>query len=262
MGPQCPVCRTKIDEKDYELDSTRKILSQVKTIQEFARFIGLFYIKSYLMLLLALIFIAAAFVVLLYGGAGLFDEYMGWNRITYIALAFIAILCFNWYLEMRKVEVYYKDFQVNNNTYFIFWPFKSEFKTIMNDASTKIPNNNIMKKRHNAYEKKAKDGERILRFNSVRLFHPQKPKLFHTKKFFYDKFIEPGTKHILITGDYKDESFVLVEGAIHGFLIMDNSIITIYNTPGITKKVLNEIDLLDVKKEDPRFKKTDQRYQK
>ena len=59
-----------------------------------------------------------------------------------------------------------------------------------------------MRKRNHAYENR--DPElRILRFNSYKLFHPQKPKLFNTKEQFIKKHFDEKYNHYLKTNNYE-----------------------------------------------------------
>ena len=243
MQPTCPVCQAKIDKTEYELESTKKILKHVTDIKSFAKFIGLFYVKSYLLLAAAMLFMMAAFWSFSQGDLSN-ANFMQLNRVGYMVFAFIAILAFNFYLEMKKVETFYQDYQKQNNRYVIIWPFKTEYRTIFGDANEKIPTIAVMKRRSLAYEKRD-PAMRVLRFNSFKLFHPQKPKLFQTKERFFTKHFDPRTTHYLKSGNYDDESYVLAEGVIHGFLIMENSVITIFNTPKITMEVLNNTHMLD-----------------
>ncbi|MDF9867127.1 hypothetical protein OKW22_000688 [Bacilli bacterium PM5-3] len=248
MQPTCPVCKTKIDKSDYELESTKKILSKIKTIKDFAHFIGLFYVKSIILLIVAIVAIVVANYFLFFADNSIFIKdsasFMAWNRVAYMVLALVFVLAFNYYLEMRKVEVFYRDFEKNKNKYYIIWPFKTEYRSIIGDANEYIPNVKIMKKRYRAYEKRDKD-VRLLRFNSYKLFHPQKPKLFMSKENFLNKHFDPKARHYLKTDNYDDESFVLTEGTIHGFLYMNNSVITLFNTPKLTKQVLNGAHVLE-----------------
>lgn len=233
MKKSCPECGVRINPSDYNLKSTSKILNKINTIKDFANFIGLFYVKPLILLVAALAALGL--------GAYLLITYT--NRVAYILLAVVFAICFNYFLEMRKIEAFYQDFTKHKNHYFILFPFKSEYRTIFCDANEQIPTSSIMKKRNHAYDNR-KDNKRSLRFNSHKLLHPQKPKMFMTKEKFYKKHFDPSKKHVLKSFDYNDESYVAVEGTVHGFLIMDHGVITIYNTPKITKAYLSG-DLLD-----------------
>ncbi len=231
MQPKCPVCNTKIEKEDYELKSTKSVLDKITNVKEFANFIGLFYIKSYILLAIAIV--AAGVAIYLY--------FFLHNNGGYMLMAFIFILALNFYFEMRKVETFYKDYQRGNNKYYILWPFRTMYRSIFMDANEKIPNKKIMRKRNHAYENRNPD-VRILRFNSFKLFHPQKPKLFNSKKTFINKHFDPNHKHYLKTDNYDHESFVVTEGTVHGFLYTDRGVITIFNTPKLTKEIIkNEV---------------------
>ncbi|MDL2211781.1 hypothetical protein LJB88_02775 [Erysipelotrichaceae bacterium OttesenSCG-928-M19] len=259
MQNKCPVCGTSIKKEDYNLPSTKKILNKVKTIKEFAHFIGMFYVRSLYLLIGAIIAAAAALFFLQYPvDASATGEvaFMAWNRIAYMVLAVVFILFFNYYLEMRKIETFYKDYQKNENSYYILWPFKTEYRSIICDASDKIPDTHIMKKRFTAWQNRDKE-VRHLRFNSYKLFHVQKAKLFYTKENFYKKHFDPRERHYLKTFDYDDESYVIIEGTVHGFLMTKNSVITIFNTPKVTLEVLGDKRLLT----EDFAEETKQRYQ-
>lgn len=234
MQKQCPVCNIRIDAADYNLKPTSRIINKITNIKEFASFIGLFYVKPFILL-----FIAFASL-----GIGLYMFIAYTNRAAYIVLAVVFAIAFNYFMEMRKIETFYQDFQNNKNHYYILFPFKSVYRTIFCDANDHIPTASIMKKRYHAYENR-KDKKRALRFNSFKILHPQKPKLFNLKNKFYKKHFNPDAKHILQTGNYEDQTYVGVEGTVHGFLVMSNSVITIFNTPKITKEFLDD-KLLDV----------------
>lgn len=259
MQPRCPVCNTRITKEDYDLPSTKKIISKIKTIKDYAHFIGLFYVKSWILLLAAMVSAGIGMYFLFnpesVNAAGEVS-FMAMNRILYMVFALIFVLCLNYSMEMRKVEAFYADFEKGKNTYYILWPFKTEYRSIFCDANEKIPNKEIMKKRHKAYEKKDKN-IRDLRFNSYKLFHPQKPKLFNTKQRFFQKHFDDRYKHYLKTGNYDDESYVIIEGTVHGFLMTENSVIALFNTPKITKEMLSDPRLLEenyIEKQEERYK--------
>lgn len=228
MAAKCPVCNTKIEKEDYDLKSTKKIVDKITNINEFTRFIGLFYMKSIYLISISILSAAVA----------LYFYFVMNNNFGYMGFGFIAILAFNYYLEMRKTETFYKDFEKGKNHYYILWPFRTMYRSIYMDANEEIPTKKIMRKRNHAYENR--DPElRILRFNSYKLFHPQKPKLFNTKEQFIKKHFDEKYNHYLKTNNYDHESYVIAEGTVHGFLFTDKGVITIFNTPDITKQVLN-----------------------
>lgn len=228
MKPKCPVCNTKIEKEDYELSSTKIILDRITNIKEFANFIGLFYIKSWILLSIAIVAIVIA----------IYFYFFLHNNGGYILAALVFIFALNFYFEMRKVETFYADFQRGKNHYYILWPFRTMYRSIFMDANENIPNKKIMRKRNHAYESRNPE-IRILRFNSFKLLHPQKPKLFNTKKTFIEKHFDTKLRHYLKTDNYDDESFVITEGTVHGFLFTDRGVITIFNTPQLTKDILN-----------------------
>lgn len=228
MQPKCPVCSIKIDAKDYELTSSKVILEQIKNIKDFARFIGLFYFKPTLLILLAIIAGAAAIYFFASG-----------YRFVYMIGAFVAILAGNFANEMKKVERNYRDFQKGNNHYYILWPLKTEVRTFFCDANENLETKEVLRQRLHALEKRGKDTT-FLRFNYTRLLHPHKPKLFMTKEIFFTKYFGKNN-HYLKTNNYEDESYVAVEGAIHGFLVMDEKVVTVYNTPSLSKEYFDKL---------------------
>jgi len=226
----CPKCKHKVDEKEYRLKDTSEILKSISSIKDFAHFIGLFYVK-------APIFLVIAIVAMIVG-------ILGWrfldSREMYMVFAFAAIIAFNFFLEMKKVENFYKDYQLGENKYIILYTFNSEGRSFVSDAMDKVINDSdILKQRNHAYENTDKS-QRFLRFKTFGMYHPQKPKLFMKKDKFYTKFFNPDARHFIKTGNYDDESFVLYQGALHGFLISKNGIITVFNTPKLTKEFFGE----------------------
>lgn len=226
---QCPVCHATMVKEEYQCPLTSNILKEIKTIKDFGKFIGLFHVPSIALLVLAIVSLAV--------GIYFFATYT--NRVVYMVLAFIAIVSFNFFLEMRKVEAFYKDFQKNKNRYIIAYAFKSEVRTFIADCQEAIPNDHIMKQRLNAYERRDKD-IRLLRFKTYGMFHPQKPKLFNKKEDFFARHMNPKYRHFIRTGNYDDSSFIAFEGSIHGFLVMDSGIITIFNIPKLTKVYMSD----------------------
>lgn len=227
MERACPKCHARIDRSDYELDSTDKILKDIKTKRDFAHFIGLFYLNSLIFLVLSIASL----------GIGFYMFIVKENNMAYIIGALIFIVLFNYFIEMRRVESFYKDFQKGENKYYILYPFRRERRIIVCDASDKIMDQSILNKRYNAYEKR-EDEVRLLRINSHRFLHPQKLKLFYTNEKFYKRHFSPDARHVLKTHNYDDESYVGVAGVASGFLMTKNGVITIYNTPKIAKKHL------------------------
>lgn len=225
LEKQCPHCHAKLDKKDYDLPKTDPILKEITTIQEFARFIGLFYIKSIILLIISLISITVAII--------LFAKYH--SRAGYMIGAFIFVITFSLYLEMRKVEIYYNDFKKGKNKYIILYPIKTEHNVIVCDASDRILNRHVLNQRLHAYDK-LENKISLLRFNTFKFLHPQKLKLFYKKHKFYERFFNPKTRHFIKTLDYDDNSYVKLEGNVHGFLITNKGVITVYNEPKITRK--------------------------
>lgn len=237
MQAKCPNCHTKIDKEDYELKSTKKIIDKISNINEFSKFIGLPYIKSLYLITVAIFAIAIA----------VYFYFIQNNNWAYMGFGFIAIVAFNYFLEMRKTETFYKDFEKGKNHYYILWPFRSMYRSIYMDANESIPNKKIMRKRNHSFE--SRDPElRVLRFNSYKFFHPQKPKLFNTKKQFLEKHFDEKYNHYLKTNNYDHESFVITEGTVHGFLYTDKGVITIFNTPQLTLDILHS-DVLEYSQE-------------
>lgn len=233
LQAKCPICHTKIEKEDYELKSTKKIIEKITNIKEFAHFIGLFYVKSVVLLSVAILSAVAA----------IYFYFVAHNNYAYMLLAFVFIVSLNFFFEMRKVETFYKDFERGKNKYYILWPFRTMYRSIFMDANEYIPTKKIMRKRNHSYENR--DPEvRILRFNSFKFFHPQKPKLFNSKKVFMERHFDPRHNHYLKTDNYDHESFVITEGTVHGFLYTDRGVITIFNTPKLTKEILNN-EVLD-----------------
>ncbi|WP_423364258.1 hypothetical protein [Mycoplasma sp. P36-A1] len=222
----CPVCHVSMEREDYyNLQKTKKILDNIKDIKDFAHFIGLFYVKSIILLIVAVVAILSAVYAFVVHG----------NRILYMVLAVVFVFAFNFFLEMKKVESFYADFKKGNNRYVIAYPFKNEFRTFIADCMESIPNDRILRQRLNAYNKRDKE-IRTLRFKTFGLFHPQKPKLFTPKKEdFFKKHMNPEAKHFIKTGNYDDESYIAFEGTIHGFLVMDSGLVTLLNIPKVTK---------------------------
>ncbi|MEG0283741.1 MAG: hypothetical protein RR543_02805 [Erysipelotrichales bacterium] len=243
MDRTCPYCHARIDRGEYELDSTNKILRDIKTKKDFARFIGLFYLNSYIFLALSIISLAAGFYMYMEKD----------NVIGYIFGALIFLIFFNYFIEMRRVESFYRDFQKGENKYYVLYPFRRERRVIVCDASDKILKQSILDKRYSAYEKR-EDEIRLLRVNSHKFLHPQKLKLFYTKEKFYKRHFNEDAKHLLKTHNSDDESYVGVAGVASGFLMTKNGVITIYNTPKLARNYLPDtrakIFVKDVKKRD------------
>jgi hypothetical protein len=221
----CPNCHARLEKSDYNLKSTDQILKEITNIREFAKFIGLYYIKSIILLFIALFSMGIAIF--------LFAKYN--SRGGYMIGAFIFVIAFSLFLEMRKVEIFYQDFKKQNNKYIILYPFKTEHTVIVCDASDQIVNSHVLDQRLNAYEK-LDNNIMLLRFNTFKFLHPQRVKLFYKKAKFHDRHFNPQTRHFIKTLDYDDNSYVKLEGNIHGFLITDKGAITVYNEPKITNK--------------------------
>lgn len=229
---KCNHCGAKIKKEDYNLPSTRQIIDDIDSIKAYANFIGMFYVKSIILLLIALVtaLVSAYFILILH------------KNIMYIVLMLIAITSFNYFLEMRKIEKTYQDFKLNSNRYYALWPILLEKKTVFADASLELVNKSVLEQRQKAYNKRESQ-ERLVRFNTYRIYHPYKPKMFMDKETFYKKFFNKDTTHFLQSGNLNDETYVALEGMIHGFLIMSNYVVCIYNIPKKTKKLLESKDV-------------------
>jgi len=233
LPSQCPNCQIKINKKDYECVSTKTILDKIQSINDFAHFIGLFYVKPVIFLVVSILSMIIAI-----SGWALLNQ-----RLLYIIFAFIAVIAFNFFNEMRKVSSYYQDYLQNENDYIICFPFTNEKRLFISDAMDFIPNDKIMKQRLNAYTKN-KENTRLLKFKTYGMYHPYKPKLFMQKDKFFTKFFDSQAKHFIKTENYDDESFVGFDGTLHGFLETKNGIITIFNIPKITKEVIKDTNLI------------------
>lgn len=228
---KCNHCGITLKKEDYNLPSTKQIIDSIDSIKAYAHFIGMFYVKSIILLIIAIIsaLVSAYFILILH------------KNIIYVALMLIAITSFNYFLEMKKIEKTYQDFQLNSNKYYALWPILLEKKTVFADASLELVNKSVLEQRQKAYNKR-NNKERLVRFNTYRIYHPYKPKMFMDKKVFYSKFFNKDTTHFLQSGNQKDETYVALEGMIHGFLIMSNYVVCIYNIPKKTKKLLQSTD--------------------
>lgn len=226
---KCNKCGARVKQEDYDLIGTDSIIDNVKTIKDYANFIGMFYIKSPILLTIAIVSILVAFYFLLVLG----------NNWVYVSLALVFVLSFNFFLEMRKIERTYEDFKISDTKYYALWPIVLEKRTVFADASLQVMNKTVLEKRQQAY-KKRESNERLLRFNTYRKFHPYKPKMFMSKDKFFEKFFNGDATHYIKSGNLDDESYVALEGMIHGFLVMQNNVICIYNIPDLTKQVLKD----------------------
>lgn len=227
----CPKCKHKIRKKEYQIDTTKVILDQIKTKSDFARLIGLFNINPIILIVLAILSLAGTSYYLFNSTS---------VRIEYFVFAVLFLFMLVLLFQQNKITKLYNDFKKNNNHYYILYPFKATNRVIANELTDKIVTTDILKQRFSCFENY---GERYysLHFNTYKLFHPQKLKLVLTKEKFYHKYFGDDIKHVLQTYNELDDSFVLIEGVVHGFLVLDNHVITIFNTPGITKKYLQEV---------------------
>ncbi|MDR3215352.1 MAG: hypothetical protein LBT75_03630 [Bacilli bacterium] len=251
LSNECPYCHARINKEDYNLVKTSKILNKITNVKEFARFIGLPYLKPVILLISAIIcgMIAVFFFTRPASFTTESSTFLVKERIYYMIFTFIGILAFSFYLQFKKVDKFYHDFLAGDNHYFINFPLKAIVRSFICDAHEEIVTASLMKKRINYYDKRDKD-VRLLHMNSHKFLHPQKVKLFNTKEKFYRRHFSANAQHVLKTYNADDESMLVVEGVIHGFLMTKSGVISIYNTPSITKKYFKDPTILDVEIED------------
>lgn len=252
LPQKCPNCHDKINKADYHLVSTDQILEKIKTKKDFAHFIGLpgFHYNPLPSLILCFVFLIIALIAFFQpaslnfkGGILSLNIY----RIIYMAAVFVAVCFFAFYNHARKVDAFYKDFLLNKNQYYINFPFKIAVNIFITDSHREMVTASLMKKRKAFYERRYKQ-VRLPRMNSHRFINPQRVRLFYkTHKKFWDRHFVSTAKHVLKTFNPDDETMLVVDGVIHGFLFTKNKVITIYNPPKITQQYMKDPTILNAK---------------
>lgn len=230
----CPNCHERIDSKVNKLESSQQILKKITNINEFARFFSMFYLNS--RFILGIVILALAFAI--------FSIMVLDNTWFYFVGAIIVIVGFNYFLEMKKIELFYKDFENNGAKYYILWPLKVDKNTLYADVSQELMTKAVLQKRMKAFENI--DPNELLHLNSNKIMSEQRPRLFMTNTKF-SKMFKANLVHYLQSDSYDDESFIAVQGNIHGFLTLKDGVITLFSVPNVTKEYLKDNDVMGMK---------------
>ncbi|MDR1781750.1 MAG: hypothetical protein LBR40_01995 [Bacilli bacterium] len=255
LPQKCPNCHDNINKKDYQLVSTDRVLDTIKTKKDFAHFIGLpgFHHNPIIPLVLCIICVIIALIAFFQPASLTFEgNFLTLNkeRVIYTSFIFIAICLFAYYTHARKVDIFYKDFLLNENQYYINFPFKLAVNIFISDSHKEMVTASIMKKRKDFYERRYKE-VKLPRMNSHRFINPQRVRLFYkTHQKFWNRHFRPEAKHVLKTFNPDDETMIVIDGVVHGFLFTKNKVIGIYNVPKVTKKFFKDPTILNIEHEE------------
>lgn len=230
----CPTCKEKLDTSIYDIKSTQDILKKIKEPADFAKFFNMFYFNSSVILFITFVALAIA----------IYSIFVLDNTWAYFVCAIIVIVGFNYFLEMKKIELYYKEFTEHGGKYYILWPVKVDKNIAYMDASQDIYTKAVLKKRINAFDHV--DKNELVELNTNKIISAQRPKLFMTKAKFSEMFGDK-VHNVILSDNFDDESFIGVQGTIHGFLVLQNGVITIFKIPAITDEFLKNNDVLTTK---------------